>query len=104
MLIDKIFEAMEYNEEEGCEAPSSHYEIEYDMSSQTMIMNFIENYYFDGDNWGEIEVKRYSQSIAKYHDTTVEEYINLLISILNCPEEYNRFVRRINFIPMGVKL
>lgn len=104
MLIDEIFEAIKYNEEEGCEAPFSHYEIEYDMSSETMVMNFVENYYFDGDNWGEIEVKRYSQRLAKFEGTTVQEYINLLIMFLNSPEEYKWIVGKINFIPMGVGL
>ena len=89
MLIEDIVEAIEENEEWAWESEArfKYYSLTYDVETKRLELYFIEEYHFDGDNWGEIE-KKISKSRVFYAEyIRAEMYINLLISIINNREE-----------------
>ena len=104
MLIDDIFEAINQHEEWEweSEAPFHHYEIEYDVEANRIEIFFIEEYHFDGDNWGEIDTKIIKTKVFFAEYISAEKYINLLISMFNNRRElehlYGTSPNKIRFV------
>ena len=79
MLINDVLQKVKEIEEEvlfDVEAPSHYYDINYENGK--IILRENDEYHFNGDEWGEIEVKTNTYIIGEF-DCTIEEYINFII-------------------------
>ena len=85
MLLNDIVQAIHENEETEweSEAPYHHYNVKYDVDTKRLEVYFVEEYHYDGDNWGEIEARYVETKVFFAEFISAEKYINLLVSIVN---------------------
>jgi hypothetical protein len=106
MLIDKILNAISETEEWvwESEAPFTYYNIKYDIKNKEVEVSFIEEYHYDGDNWGEIETMSDENPFYTEVNVSEKDFINLLITVTNSRQEldyrYGTIVNKINFVPL----
>lgn len=86
-VIDKINE-YEENLMYNTECNSYYYLIDY--KNKTLIINEVDEYEFDGDEWGEIETKINIIKIKEIECNEIE-FINFLIRFYNTRETYIKF-------------
>lgn len=82
MLLYDIYKIL--HEVEECnwesEANALYYIVTY-IDNQVIIYE-VEDYHFDGDNWGEIDVKSYKRKIG-HIDVSIEEYLQAVCMYAN---------------------
>ena len=105
MLLNDIVEAINENEETAweSEAPFTYYEVEYDIEVKRVEVFFVEEYHYDGDNWGEIETKCNKRRIFFAEHILPQKYMNLLIYVVNADQqeleyEYGDALKKVSFV------
>lgn len=88
MLLNKIYDVLKEREECNweSEANSLYYIVTY-IDNQVIIYE-IEEYHFDGDNFGEIDVKNYKHQIGNI-DANIEEYVQAICTYANYVAQSN---------------
>lgn len=89
MLLKDIIKTIQENEEFEweSEAHSIFYNVKYDVESKRVSVDFVEEYHYNGDNWGEIDSKATEHEIFFAEHISAEHYINMLISLINKSED-----------------
>ena len=95
MLLNDIYESLHEREEVNFESEANmlYYVVTY--NENRVEIYEIEEYHYDGDNWGEIETK---QNKYLYHtiEASIEEYLDAVIHFANimsqdCGNEIMRY-------------
>ncbi len=105
MLINDIVKTVQdYEENEwDSEARFKFYNVAYDTKTKIVKVFFVEEYHFDGDNWGEIETKSNARKILELEDVSAETYINMLVSVVNADQQeleyyYGNTLDKVSFV------
>lgn len=78
MLLDNIYEILHKREEFNFESEANrlYYVVTYD-ENQIKIYE-VEEYHYDGDNWGEIETKSHTHLLEEWY-VSIEEYLDSVL-------------------------
>lgn len=80
MLLDEIGSIVREHEEEvlfDVEAPAHWYEVEFKNNKVTLYE--IDEYHFNGDEWGEIETSTVYDELETFYNCSLKDFTNFVI-------------------------
>lgn len=91
MLNEIITNVKEYEEEIlfDVEAPEHWYEVEF--KKDEVILYEVDEYHYNGDEWGEIKTSTTSNEINNWK-CTLEEFTNFVIQFFKWNKEYKNLI------------